>query len=503
MFYDIKDRLCGYVKEFMLALLLIQPLLDVASYFMLNYGSTTFTTGLRFVLLFTVSLYGFGISEQKKKYGILYCVITIFWIIHMLNCMRYGYQNPMGDFAEFLKLIQMPLWTASFITFFHHSKDLDLRVFGFIAANFGTILAVILISYLFGHPAYTYDFSDRNVQIGILGWFGVANTQSAVLVMLVPFLLLWAFRKENLMFFSLTCLCGLGLLYLTGTRLTYYGALIIAAAFLGVILLNYRDEIRFCFPLLISLILLLALQGVSPMAQRQALTAESQQIYQEKTDAVMGEDRDFHYKKGEEISPEILEKMKKLYTEVYGGAGVYGNSLLGELINRFGVEKVMEVYNYSIAPKDLYNLRLKRANCVKLIREEHGFITGLFGFEYQRVSIDGVIFDPENDFPAMLAYYGWVGTLLYIGMLLYFVFLVVRELFNDLFGFLTMETAAAGISLLLGLGAAQLSGQVLRKPSAVIYLALSAALLYTLVYPPEFHRFGKYQKNKVVSIKHL
>lgn len=503
MFYDLRDRMSAYVREFMLALLLVQPLLDVISFFMSSNGSTVFTTGLRLILLFTVSFYGFTISSHRRRYYVMYSVIAGFWIIHMLNCMRYGYQNPVGDLAEFLKLIQLPLWTMAFVSFFEHAEDLDVRVFGILAANFVIILGIIVVSYLFRHPVYTYDYPERNVQIGILGWFGVPNAQSAILVMLVPFALLWAFKKENFLLFSLSCLLGLGLLYFTGTRVTYYGALIIAAVFFLVIILSYRDHIRFCLPLLVALILLLALRGLSPMAQRQALTEDSQQIYQEKIDAVMGTDKDFKYKKGQEISPEILVKIEKVYTEVYGVTGIYGNSLLKEMNVRFGVQRVMEVYDYSISSSQLSNLRIKRANFVKLVMEEHGFVTKLFGFEYNKVYVDDVIFDPENDFTALLAYYGWIGTALYAGGVLYLILIALRELIQDFFGFLTLESAVAAMNLLMGFGVAQLSGHVLRRPSVLVYLALSAAMLYSSVYPPQFRRMGKYQKSKVVFIKHV
>ena len=161
-------------------------------------------------------------------------------MLHMLSCLRLGYQDPVGDAAEYLKLVQFPLWTLSFVTFFRQRRNLDYRVVGLLAVNVGLILLVIALSYAVGQPVYTYDYPERGVAIGILGWFGVANSQSSILTLLVPPLLLWGLRSQRLWQFCLCCLGGFGLLYFTGTRLTYYGAILIGCAFLALLLLRLQ-----------------------------------------------------------------------------------------------------------------------------------------------------------------------------------------------------------------------------------------------------------------------
>ena len=215
-----KTRASAPVGEVMAALLAVQPLLDVLSYFMGQAEATWVTTALRTVLLFAVCLYGFAITENRRAYYLAYGVVGGFWVLHMLNSLRLGYQDPVGDAAEFLKLVQFPLWTLSFVTFFRQRRDLDYRVVGMLALNFGIILLVIALSYGVGQPVYTYDYPDRGVAIGILGWFGVANSQSSILTLLVPPLLLWGLRSRRLWKFCLCCLLGFGLLYFTGTPIT-------------------------------------------------------------------------------------------------------------------------------------------------------------------------------------------------------------------------------------------------------------------------------------------
>lgn len=498
----IKNKLMAYAGEFMAALLIIQPLLDVLSYFMLKSNTTAVTTVIRTVLLFAVVAYAFLISDNKKKYGLLFAVVGGFWLVHMLNCMRIGYADPLKDIGEYLKLVQFPLWTISFVTFLKKVEDLDLKIAGILALNFALIVFIILLSYMVGNPEYTYNYPDRDVQIGILGWFGVANTQSAIVSVLAPAVLLWAYKRENIWFFSGAAALSMALLFFTGTRLAFYAGILISAAFIVLILIN-RSHIVFILPLVLAVVLFILFRGSSPMAERQDLTADSYAIYQEKTDAVMGEDKDFKYKAGEEISAELLEKIKTVYLDVYSGVGVYGNPLLGDLIDRFGLERVMETYQYSIEPEVLYNVRTKRLKCVELIWAEKDLLTKLFGFEYGEIYINGNIFDPENDFPALLYYYGFLGAGMYLLFILYFIAISVIALIQNFSDFITVDFGAYATMFVLVLGSAQFSGQVLRKPSIIVYLSLAAAMIYALINVPLGRKKAVYRKKSVVLIKKI
>lgn len=477
-----KTRAALPVGEVMAALLAAQPLLDVLSYFMGQAGATWVTTSLRTALLLAVCLYGFLLTEDRRAYAVAYGVMGGFWALHVLNALRLGYQDPIGDGAEYLKLIQFPLWTLSFVTFFRRRRDLDYRVIGVLAANFGLILLVIALSFLVGMPVYTYDYPDRGVAIGLLGWFGVANSQSAILTLLVPPLLLWGLRSRRLWQFALCCGLGFGLLYCTGTRLTYYGAILIAVAFLALLLLR-RQQLLCCLPLALALALLIALRGVSPMAQRQALTADSYAIYQEKADAILGEDKGYVLEEGEEIPPDVLEKITRVYTEVYDKPGLYGATLLSDLIDEFGLEAVMEQYAYATDPQTLYNTRVKKLTAMAMVWQKQDALTRLVGMEYAQCHVGSHIYDPENDFPALLFYYGYGGVALYVGFAGYFVLISLRGLLQDWKRVLCAEFGVPAMMLALLLGGAQFSGQVLRKPSVTVYGAVAAALLYVYLHP--------------------
>ena len=470
------------VGEVMAALLAVQPLLDVLSYFMGQAEATWLTTTLRTILLFAVWFYGCAIAEDRRPYYVMAGIIGGFWLIHCLNCLRLGYRDPIGDAAEYCKLVQLPLWTLAFTTFFRQRKNLDYRTIGMLALNFGIILLVIALSYCVGAPVSTYRYPERGIYIGVMGWFSVANSQSCILVMLVPALLLWGLRSSRLWQFCLCCLGGFGLLYFTGTRLTYYAAILIAGAFL-VLLVFRRQQLLFCVPLVLALILLVAFRGVSPMAERQNMGDDTTAIYEEQINEIMGEDSDYTYKDGENIPPEILEKISVVYTEVFGEEGLYDSTLLGDLIDTFGVDKVMEQYEYSIVPEILQNARLKKLSYMELLWNQQDFFTHLVGMEYENCKVKDRIYDPENDFPALLYYYGYLGIVLYGAFAVYFLLASLKGLVGDWRRVLCIEFGVPAMMFALLLGGAQFSGNVLRKPSVTVYGSLAAALLFVYLHP--------------------
>ena len=343
-------------------------------------------------------------------------------------------------------------------------------------------LLLIALSFGLGMPVYTYDYPDRGIQLGILGWFGVANAQSAIVLVLGAPLLLWGYRSGKLWVFTLCAAGGFSLLYFTGTRLTYFGAILLAGGFFVLVLLG-RKRWVFCLPLAVALALLVAFQGMSPMAARQAMSVDSDSYYEELTQQYLGEDSDFVYREGEEIPPEVLEKIRALYTEVYGKRGIYNTMLLGDLIQEFGVDRVMEEYGYTVDGELLYDVRDKKLHALHLVWEDQDLFTHLFGFEYAKAQIGVTNYDPENDFPALRYFYGYVGAALYVGYCLYFPLLALWHLVRKLRSFFSYPWVEAGTYLAMlafGFGAAQFSGQVLRKPSVTVYLSLAAALLLGL-----------------------
>ena len=81
----------------------------------------------------------------------------------------------------------------------------------------------------------------------------------------------------------------------------------------------------------------------------------------------MGEDAGYTHQPGEEVPPELMEKITRVYTEVYDQPGIYGVTLLSDLIDEFGLEAVMEQYNYATDPQTLYNTRVKKLTAMEMV----------------------------------------------------------------------------------------------------------------------------------------
>lgn len=497
----LKNKLSNNSGEMMAALLAVQPLLDVLSYFMWQRGSTTVTTALRTFLLFAVGFMGFWLSRRKKVYFVFLGVAGGFWLLHALNCLRLGYMDPVGDLAEYLKLIQFPLWTLCFLTFLREKPGLDLQAAGLLAANFAIVLLVIALSFLTGKLEYTY----ANIQIGILGWFAVPTAQSAIVTMLAIGLLLWAYRTERLWVFPCAAVLGFGLLYLTATRLTYYSAILIAVGFLALVLIAGRQR-WCCVPLCAALVLLVLAMNHSPMTQRRSIASESYDRYQAQTDQIMGEDKEFTYQ-GEPLEPALEQKLRRVYEEVYTQRDAAGQPLLGDLLERFGTERVMEGYGYSTQAKTLYHTRTKKLMVLRLTWEEQDMLTQILGFEYGNSVINGNTYDAENDFPALLCYYGWLGAGLYCCFAGAFFLLALAGLiknFRHFRQYASPELISYSMMLALGLGAAQFSGNVMRRPSVTVYLSLAAAqIFYAARSESQGKLFARYERRPAVTVKKL
>ncbi len=178
--------------------------------------------------------------------------------------------------------------------------------------------------------------------------------------------------------------------------------------------------------------------------------------------------------------------MKDMIREVY-------DLYLYPMVNRFGFDRVLEKYEYSLSVSDLTAVRQQKRYFAELAWEDSDFFTRCFGYEYstliERFTIedeDGeiqefeTIFDLENDFPSVFFYSGYVGFAIYILFLGYFAALIAVGIITRGKKLITFETAMVGVTFALALGASQFSGNVLRRPNASIYVSAILAYIYYL-----------------------
>lgn len=481
----LKDNISKHLSKILIIFLVLQPVLDVLSFFLQERGNTSISTLLRLLLLAAVAFLGFLISDRKRVYIIFYSVAALFWILHAANCFRVGYTSFVTDTANYLRIISLQIYTLSFITFFNKGKNIRKSIYTGISLNFLLVLLFTAIPWLIGQPVYTYEWP---LEVGIMGWFSVKSAQSAIIVLLVPLTLYFTYRTGKFLLFALAGVLTMGLMFLTGTKFTFFSIFLIAFAFMFILAINLKKKsIKFIAPLLLICVLAVMLRPVSPMQKRERMSDYAQGNYETLvSDSIRSSTDDADLintirsgKKIEKGSPELLRRLRKSLFGVYADKDVYGR-VYKDLNARFGVYNVMKAFEYTSEPSILSDSRQKKTNFARMIWMEKDFATKLFGFEYEDMIYGENIYDLENDFPAVFYFCGYIGFALYLLYFAYFIFIVLRAFYRDVRGFLTVETGVIGMTFILAAAAAQISGNVLRRPNVTAYFALIAAYLYDI-----------------------
>ena len=453
-----KDKILSFNYNYMMfIILIIQPILDIVSYFAVKYGYTSYTTIIRMIFFMGITLYSFYISKRKKIYIGISGVIAIFWILHMVGCWKNGYQSIPQDIAMYLRTIQMPIFTLNFITIFEKEQKYTREIEKAYVTNYIIIISSIILSFLIGMPEYTYYGG-----IGIKGWFAVGNSQSCIVSIMAPLGLCFAYRKKNKILFCATLLLECVNMYFFGTRVAFFSIYIVCISFAFFLVWNKKKDITVYGSLFIALVVCSLFYKYPPCYVNQFKTNESFSEWNNEISKIKEDNKQQDQGKID----------KKTYLETY-------NLYCEDLVKKYGLEKVIKKYNYSTDSSDVISNRKLKINYNKLNMDEKGIWEHAFGYEYMEFIYNGTIYDPENDFPALYFQYGYVGVALYIIFILYFAIITIKYLLQN-WSVISIELGSVGTSLILMLGIAQYSGNVLRRPNVSIYLSVMLAYIYYL-----------------------
>lgn len=465
-----REKAAPYLPCAVFILCVIQPLADVLSYFFdLNGLSNTPTLLLRFAVLGLTVLLGFLFSDKKRAYVLLFAVLALLTAGHTAACMQSGYDDMLGDWANLLRIYQLPLTAICFISFLRADDRVYLALKRALLCCLAVITAVELLSLVTGTNPYTY----ANKEIGLLGWFLNTSSQSAILSALVPTVLVLLIQKFDYkpmptLIFSLA---AFSLLFFFATRLAYF-ALIITGVGLSLTLILTDRSRKSCIAVLMCVtILFAALLPVSPMYRNQSLVAENAVLKQERIDELIQKaDEEQNY-----ISMEIPDEDFRVIRLSYAY-----EEYLGGLVHRFGLDRVVELYGYSESASDICDARQMKINYCKLLMEDSPTPSLLFGLELSDLSFEGKTYDVENDFHGIFYLCGASGLLLMAVFLLYFVYRILKALICDFKQYFTFETAGWGVAFLCCLMHSYATSGVLRRPNASVYFAIVLACIVFL-----------------------
>ena len=480
---SLAQRLHGKLPGFVFILMILQPLMDVVSYWVYYFElPNVITLALRLVMLAAIVLAGYSLSNRKWIYWSVAAVLGLLTAGHCWACTQVGYDRIVNDLTNLVRIYQFPLATLCFITFL----KAEPRVYAaFRRGIFGSlcIIAVVeLLSLVTGTNPYTYP----NKAIGLLGWFYLPSAQSAILSCIVPVALTWALEKwrDRPVWCGGAIVASLGILFFLATRLSYLALFATGAGLALTLLITNRARWRCILCLALCTGLFVAAFPVSPMYRNQILVAENAQRKQAIIDALVVADETDAKREGLTGEELKLARLKNAY-EYY----------LGGLVHRYGLERVVQRYNYSEKASDLADVRRMRISYCALMLEELPLSSKLFGMELGDLTYEDHIYDAENDLHGIYYLCGGVGLALLMGLLLFFLFLIVRALFRDFKGYFTLESAGFGIALLTSLTHIYATAGVLRRPNVSIYLsAILACIEYLVHKEPEHPRLPENQQ---------
>ena len=446
-----------------LALILVQPLLDVTSYW-INAGGAenTLTLALRLALLLLTVILGFCLAEKRRPYYITAAVLLALTLGHVLACVQFGYAQPFRDLTNLVRIYLLPLTALSFCTLLRRFPDLRSKIPGAFALCLAIILVVELLAAVTGTDPHTYP----NKSIGLLGWFYFANSQSAILCMLIPVALIYVLRRfTNPVPFMISALIAMGMLFLFATRLAMLGCLLTGLV-LGVCLLLWKKRLQGAWLLLLTVVFALLIP-LSPMTKNQQLVQENTQVKQEEIDRMVSRGQMLARKSNHTSDDRPETKLRSAYEEYLPG-----------LVEQFGLSRTAEAYDYSQSAWDICNVRRAKITYSRLLLEDSPASAKLFGMELSRWDTSSGSYDVENDFHGIFFLCGGVGLVLILCYFGWFVVLVFRGFVRKKFALLTPEFVALLVSLTLCAAHIYATAGVLRRPNASFYLAVCLALCW-------------------------
>lgn len=459
------DRVRQHLPQIILLLFIIQPLMDILSYWQIELGmSGMLTLLLRSAVLLGTILLGFYLSKHKRLYGALTGIVILLAVLHGWACIRgyNGWGDLVSDLTNYIRFIQIPYFTLCFITFFRDSGEQGYRAAekGFVI-NFGIIVAAELFSAVTGTDPHTY----ANKGIGLLGWFYFANSQSAILSAMVPMVMMQLIRKKNTArLIGGTVIC-FGVLYLFATRLAYFSIFICAAGLIIVLLLCRKTEKKTIAVLAVGAVVCAAGIGISPMHQNQ------QASHQVSVQKQLAFDEQVEQTKEQQNTDDPSVYLIPAY-EKY----------LGPMMDRFGAQRVLEAYQYTEDVSILKDWRKMKIIYCRFLLQEAPKEAAVFGMELGDMTWENQVYDVENDLHGIFFLYGAVGLLLFALFLLYFVWIIIRALIKDFRSTMTLEAGAVGIALCTMLLHVYATAGVLRRPNASFYLSVLLAVVYYMVH---------------------
>lgn len=465
-------------KNWLMILIAVQPLLDIASFFQLKYLDNSYTWIIRIIMLFFLCLICFIKTDEKKKYLFSLFPIGLFYILHICNLYRIDRLSLILDTKYFIQTFQCPILFITFIFLIkYENNNLKCLKNGVLMAYILIIISVIL-------SLLTNSYDSTYEGYGITGWFSSANTQSMILAAICPLAMLFVFEKKKIFLNIFVTLVSYLLLFLNGTRACYYTLVATLAIFSIMSLLNIRKNTTNKYNFVTCTVFLLGsifFYSDSYTILRRNTINNTSQNYEEQINII---EKNFDEKKNEIIKnseknniiddqkiAEILKEEKKMKIEILKTSYIFR-----DLMELHGEKYVYEEMKNKIDSKALGDTRLMKRVNARIEIKKAGLSSNVLGIGYSTIQKNQL--DLENDLSAIYYYYGIIGFVVYIS---YFAYLLIKAFIEFLKypkKIFDSEYMVLIFLIFLLLFGGEYSGALLRKTNANIYLSIIMTLLY-------------------------
>ena len=461
-----------------------QSCLDVLAYWTRNESGTP-AGYIRLILLVVLPALVFLTTKRKKEFLIFLLAVGGFCLLHILNSWRHGYISPVTDIRYLAGVVQMPVFAVCFLLLIRDEQTKEDALRGvWIGAALTVLFLVVARVTDTGNITYGEG-------LGYSGWVidENRNANSTNLVIYASVCVFLALRSDRRWLSFLVPVIIDAIFLCNGTKGCYFsifGIFLGFAAFLLIEKFVLQREVRRS-ALLVLLILSVFSAAIYHWTPRYKVT----QAQQATARGTQGEIEATLLEKGIDITGMSVEErfenptVKEVFIHYYW-------KYLGvkpDIIDRFGMDRVLMQYHMSTNVAQLIDARVMERNYADMVFQDSDPATKLVGFEVSQMGPGGYdgSYDMENDWHAIFYYYGYLGFALYLGFMLYFLLRVVRRVRSDFRSSLTLENYAFLLTLILIIGLAHFSGATLRRPNVSIWLSLILALVYyvTEVLPDE------------------
>ena len=463
-----------FYDNWLTLLITLQPLLDALAFWTQNERGTA-AGAIRLIIMLVLPIVLLIKLKGKRRMRLFLALaaVGVICVMHVINGLRVGNYMLATDVAYMLRVAQMPVLAICFIFCMDNDSKLRQAERGMLTAA-AIELAILLISVLTGTANSTY--ADG---VGLSGWVIDSNrcAMSIIISVLAMFSAFYMLKGRELVITLGVLLAVFAVLLANGTKACYLTFIIICVCGMIMLVIRFlagdRGELKRDMIVAAALALLcvasIRAYDVTPRVVEDSRLAVAyinhDEFIRSNAPDMDGNNTNAPGQSGDKASRSYVEWM-------------YSQFVPADVIDRFGVDRVIAAAGATEDVKTLMDARYIKRTYAKIVWDGSDTLTKLFGFQFSEMNTGEVTYDLENDWHAILYYYGYVGFAAYVGFLLFILIMILRHAMLDLRGTVSVRNMGLTVMLAVELGLAQFSGAILRRPNVSIYLALTAAMLY-------------------------